>query len=105
MTAWDSARDSGVAQAIAAATATGASVLAVWVAAAYHPGEAMILLGYGLPLAMLWALAGLLFYLPRRVRESARIVRARGWSDPRSTAFLDWAESEQLADRDRGHDA
>lgn len=94
-----------VALAVAVTTALTATALAIWSASAYHPGEAMILLGYGLPLAMIWALAGLLLYLPRRMRDAAREARVRSQSDPHAAAFLAWAESEHLTDQDRSPEA
>lgn len=94
--------------AIAVVTALTATALAIHSASVNHPGEAMILFGYGLPLALIWGLAGFLLYLPRRLRETARAARAAraaGRADPRTTAFLDWAEREQLTEQDRGLDA
>jgi hypothetical protein len=103
--AWGFARASGWALAIAVAAALTATALAIYSAAANHPGEAMILFGYGVPLALIWGLAGFLLYLPRRLRETARLAQAHGRTDPRTTAFLDWAEQEQLIEQKRGPEA
>lgn len=89
-----------LAQGVGAATAVAVSIAAVWAAAAYHPGKVMILLGYGPSLAAPWALAGLLFYLPRKVREAARMAQASALADPRTRAFLEWADRERLTDQD-----